>query len=251
MASAPHVADLAKGSPNAKILLNLTDAEVQVAVPVSEHWGITANGLYGFTGQYMGELGAVYFINGAYRYFEVSAGIGVAHINSEVGRVPGSPFAIPGLSEFAYFHTIKSDYIKLYVQPSFIFKVSEKFRMGPTLKIAPLLFTRYEYDYRLSFAGGLGNGGDKEVDFISFQNKFGINAEPVVNLKWTRNRANRGFLKIFEPTLILQIGGSFTSTVMKSEVFQATYENIPAHLQEFKHPKQNNFILNLGLELNW
>lgn len=251
VASAPHVADLNTGAHKAKGLFNLTDIELQFATPLSEHWGLTANGLLGVTGQYIGEIGAVYFINGDYRYFEVSAGVGRAHINSEVRAIPDQPLFFPGLAtDLYYFHTIQSDYYKLYVQPSFLFNISDNLRIGPTLKLASLYFTQYNYDYKIDSYQGSGYRGVKEVDYMTFNNKWGINAEPVLNMKWTKRRNRWQWLSRRDPSFVLQVGASFSSTVVTSEVFQTAFEPTPAGVREFKHPKQNNFILNFGLELS-
>lgn len=243
VASGPHVADFSTTKQTKiKVLGSLTDLEFQLAVPIKENFGISANGLLGFTGQQIGEVGIIYYKNKNDSYLEFNAGLGYGYIDSEVKGVGTPFFHIPALSAGSYYsHTIQSNYIKLYLQSSLIYNIGERLRFGPTFKVSPILFTRYDYDYLLNDYGGSGYSGKIEHDDVSFKNKFGVNIEPVLNFRLDRKKNPN-------TKLILQIGGSFTTSVFKSETFQ---RNISQQVKIFNHPKQNNLIFNIGYEYNF
>ena len=240
--SGPHVADFQTNQSNLKTFMGFTDSEIQYAKPINEKYGISINGFWGYTGQYIGEAGFVWYRKNEKRYFELNTGLGYSRIRSVLDDIPDALLYIPHLAVDNYYsHNISADYLKLYIQPSYLFNFSHYVRMGPTLKLASILYLNYDYSYKLDSWGGSGYEGIRETDKVSFNNKAGINIEPVWNIKLGSGR-NR---------FLFQIGGSFTSTVMESTTLQQAFYWSSKIPKTFRHPKQRHLIMNLGYEFRF
>ena len=225
---------------------NLRYIENQLSFGLTDKLGLASNLLVGFKGQYGGDLGLVYYKNLKNNgYFEFAAGYGYFNVSSAVSGVSTDIFNIGPYGTF-YKHYINSSYHKLYLQPS-IFSRNKETDIGFTLRISLPYFTNYDCSYDVTqYDGEFPSFSPEEYGNAYFKNKFGLTFEPMVTLRFNKNRI----------PIYIQFGGCISdNNIYKLDAYEYNVStNNPRkytyNKTQQQFPLHANFFINWGIDFN-
>lgn len=221
---------------------NLRYIENQSSFAINDRSGIATSLLIGVPSKIGIELGYVYYKKlNHFSYFELNSGYGYFDTESKVGSDAFPTYSMKK-DNFIYFHDIKSEYHKLYVQPSY-FLLTRYFDIGLTSRVSLPYFTDYNCQYSLSVVNKHESGHENYFTFYKhFKNKVGFTIEPMLMFRF-KGKHQR-------VSTYLQIGACYAPMSVKADSVYVNPDAInDGYSDKQPFPLHANFFINYGLEI--